>query len=280
MLFELTKFHQLIEFSFEWKGFTITKYIRNIGRLYSQIEIQHQSKTKKFTLPYDWMWNQMGQTLVIWKNKIPLILYQNVNYRCIIKYTKTGWKNYYYTLADWIKKVCLLLNIENQKEAKLQDLYNLSHVISRAHFSVSALIDINQPKFISTLMANSDLCPVRTFIFDKNWIHLPHIYGSSLYSDDGTLKTLHGNYQLPMSALPCNFKSIPLGQWLGKYYVIGTFKLKLLVPWNLEYVKYMSECKRNIISTILFCIKRKDLYKYIGPAIWKTLIIPKVVFDI
>ena len=284
MLFELSEFYELKEFSFEWKGFTITKNIQKYNDLCSVIEIIGNNEAYRFTLQKDWPWSQIGQTRIIWKKERPYILHRNTEHHCVIKYKKDVWKDRYYTVSRYAEKLCKLLCLEPQINLHLDSLYPLLKSINKSCYAIRIVIDLYQPNLISTfstkslteVIATTSTHTISTFRFDKNWIHLDHIYGSSLYLDGNVLKTIEGNYELPH----CKKENVSFGQWLGEYYIVGHYLAKLFVPWKLDYVKYMSTHKRNIIMIILLCVKDKSLYKLVGPMIWKNIILPRIVFEL
>ena len=275
MLFELTNFQELIKFSFEWNDYTITKYIKRSEDFYTEIEIHHQTDDRldqNIILPFkSRLWNHPTTTKIIWNNNRPFMLCQNPGNYGILKFRKTSWNFRFYSFYNFIKKIWKLHNIQPQIE--LSDIFRLAIGPNRLGKYCAALADYDQPTCFSAIVRDTNSFYIHTYNFDKEWHHIDHIKGSSLYFEGNHLKTIKGNYQLPFSPDP-----VPLGQWLGDYYVIGADTIKVFVPWKLEYVKYMSFYKMHIIQIILLCIRRRNLYKWIGPGVWKEIIIPRVVF--
>ena len=154
---------------------------------------------------------------------------------------------------------------------------NLISKFHLAHRSVVAqTIHLKQTTF-NPDQTTIDFCPCQGVTTSNR-----HIFALSLYLDSGSVKTLNGHYTVPkhvisLTQIQALNSGLGIGCWYGAYYIYGMRHGRVLVPWSERHVKALSQNERDIVLTILLCVRQLQLQKWISMMLWKKIILPWVL---
>ena len=273
MLFELTDYNDVSEFCIKYGHFTITKIWKRKKLQYwpfSALKIECVDENYWLYITDKIKWTTCEFFMV---NECPMFLFQTLpdddyTSRCFLCIPQLDSGTSIPTFS--------MINLRGeQRNPFYKRIYIYSNRIIFCNPEKGSLT-INM-KFIRSkyTINEKNLCVVVPNIISKTRSHIipDHAYISTVKHP-----TCLANYQLPLHLVS---KNNYICYQFGNVYICGEDGPNhVLVTWNLKYIKYMSKKTRLYIQHILLCIQRKKLYKWIPKILWKTYILPSVVFHI
>jgi len=327
MLLELINFEFLEEFSLSYQDFKIVKLLtyhvchKNVARcrckrkngrkLIQIIKIQNlktdHTQIFKLGLDKESLWQRLGQSIIIWNNNVPLIVWKNYKNRLILypDSTKTFWRTYRYKCFVRSNRDIKFVGMDSDGPLDLKFVqfdddflclqddnycytlhYDQTLILTRRDQCTAPapewdLLHLDNFCFATSFSFGKKSITAKTYIFDGIWNLSPNVVAGTLCLIDNNLHTITGFHGLPEQVLHQGWdnylrKGLGIGWWYGKYYIYGFAQGHILVPWNIEDVKHMPKKINRLCLTIFCCVKRLALQKYVPTGLWRNIILPLV----
>lgn len=301
MLFELENFNNLIEFTFEIDSWICKKIIYKNKKLDSEILFTHPKHNSLSFKYFGNIWNRLGHCQVVTIDRYPTIVWQRMGlynvytsliYPQIFKGQVINWDvwNFHDCPTQYVGLHKNYLHFYRPDKSVLFQLFPKPKFIDSteqlippeliSHFLRGRMIHPDHNNWIMKYYQGRNTFEASLGVIDVNKIQfsIGRVECLSLY-EKKEVYTVKGDYKVPVDLIEYKGFEKSLGHWYGDYYIIGYRNLKILAPWNINRVRYYNSHVRDIIKTILLCIKRKRTNRYVPMVIWKDIIIPNVLFN-